>query len=190
MKRPQVRLGGRFRLAIRHLETMREARIFAAAMARSEPWKTLRRSAGDALELLTNPDREVYVAAAGDALAGLLILDMRGAFRGYIQTVLVLPELRNRGIGRRLIRFAERRVFQASPNVFLCVSSFNGRAQRLYQRLGYARVGELRDYIVKGHSEILMRKTRGPLAGFKPRAGRREAKRRSVQQKSEAGASL
>ena len=93
---------------------------------------------------------------------------MRGAFRGYIQTVLVLPGLRNRGIGRGLIRFAERRVLSASPNVFLCVSSFNRGAQRLYQRLGYAPAGELRDYIVAGYSEILMRKSLGPLADFKP----------------------
>jgi ribosomal protein S18 acetylase RimI-like enzyme len=54
--------------------------------------------------------------------------------------------------------------------VFLCVSSFNERAQKLYQRLGYERVGELPDYVVKGYSEILMRKTRGPIFDFKPGA--------------------
>jgi hypothetical protein len=30
-------------------------------------------------------------------------------------------------------------------------------------------VGELSDYIVQGHSEILLRKTMGPLSTFKPR---------------------
>ena len=35
---------------------------------------------------------------------------------------------------------------------------------RRYQRLGYRLVGELADYIVSGHSELLLRKTRGPLA--------------------------
>ena len=48
----------------------------------------------------------------------------------------------------------------------MCVSSFNGGARRLYERLGYEVVGELTDYIVQGHSEILLRKTVGPLTGY------------------------
>jgi hypothetical protein len=31
-------------------------------------------------------------------------------------------------------------------------------------------IGELADYLVQGHSEILLRKTSGPLNGFRPRA--------------------
>jgi ribosomal protein S18 acetylase RimI-like enzyme len=42
--------------------------------------------------------------------------------------------------------------------MFLCVSSFNDGARRLYERLGYIRVGQLPDYIVDGASEILMHK--------------------------------
>ena len=59
--------------------------------------------------------------------------------------------------------------FRESPNVFLCVSSFNKEAQRLYKRLGYRKVGELKDYVVKGHSEFLMRKSIGPIMGYKAR---------------------
>ncbi len=40
--------------------------------------------------------------------------------------------------------------------MFLCVSSFNGRARALYERHGYRTVGELADYVVDGLSEILM----------------------------------
>lgn len=50
--------------------------------------------------------------------------------------------------------------------LFLTVSSFNTDARRLYRGLGYRVVGTLRDYIVAGHSEILMRKTLGPLTAF------------------------
>jgi ribosomal protein S18 acetylase RimI-like enzyme len=67
-----------------------------------------------------------------------------------------------------MMRFAEERIFRQSPNVFLCVSSFNRRAQKFYERLGYACVGELTDFLVPGHSEILLRKTRGPLLAFTP----------------------
>jgi len=45
----------------------------------------------------------------------------------------------------------------------MCVSDFNTGARRLYERLGYRLVGELTDYIVAGRSELLLRKTGGPL---------------------------
>jgi hypothetical protein len=44
------------------------------------------------------------------------------------------------------------------------------RARALYLRLGYEVVGELRDYLVRGHSEWLLRKSVGPLAEFTPAA--------------------
>jgi ribosomal protein S18 acetylase RimI-like enzyme len=70
-----------------------------------------------------------------------------------------------------MVAFAEQRILKASPNVFMCVSSFNHDARRLYERLGYRVVGELTDYLVHGHSEILLRKTTGPMAGFTSGAG-------------------
>jgi ribosomal protein S18 acetylase RimI-like enzyme len=70
---------------------------------------------------------------------------------------------RGQGIGTALMEFVEQRVLREQPNVFICASSFNPGAQRLYERLGYRRVGELTDFMVAGHSEILYRKTIGPL---------------------------
>lgn len=153
---------------IRPLQNADERRRCAEFMAGSEPWITLRRTYEDGLRFLLDPTREVYVAAIKDAIAGFIVLNLRGPLNGYIQTICVAPERRNLGIGRQLIAFAEERIFRESPNVFLCVSSFNTRAQKLYARLGYDRVGELKDYVVKGHSEILMRKTQGSLADFHP----------------------
>lgn len=142
----------------------------ARIMSSSEPWLTLGRSYESSYELLGDPTREIYAAKQDGDLAGFIILLMQGALVGYIQTVCVAPEHRNRGVGQELLAFAEERIFRESPNVFLCVSSFNTDAQRLYLRLGYELIGELRDYIVRGHSELLMRKTRGPLREFRARA--------------------
>jgi [ribosomal protein S18]-alanine N-acetyltransferase len=97
-------------------------------------------------------------------LSGFLILCLTGAFVGYIQTICIDPGCRGQGLGTRLLAFAEERILSQFPNVFMCVSSFNHDARRLYERLGYRVVGELSDYIVAGHSEILLRKTLGPLA--------------------------
>jgi ribosomal protein S18 acetylase RimI-like enzyme len=166
-------------IAIVRLENEQQVRQCARLMVGSEPWITLRRTYRDCLRLLHDPSREIYLALIEDQMVGFIILAMQGVFRGYIQTVGVKPEWRNRGIGTRLVRFAEERIFRESPNVFICASSFNKRAQALYRRLGYRRVGELKDFVVAGQSEILMRKTIAPLAEFKPspRRQRTTAKR-------------
>ncbi|WP_413038764.1 GNAT family N-acetyltransferase [Roseofilum sp. SID3] len=49
-----------------------------------------------------------------------------------------------------MIDYAEKRIFQSTPNVFICVSSFNPGARKLYERLGYSVIGELHDYIISG----------------------------------------
>ena len=132
-------------------------------MAGTEPWITLRRDDEACLRVMLDETRERYVAYRGDRLAGLLILNVRGAFVGYIQTVCAAPELRGTGVGTEPVRFAEERIFRDFKNVFICVSDFNPGARRLYERLGYSLVGELPDYVIAGHSELLLRKTRGPL---------------------------
>lgn len=155
-------------IRIRRLQGAAEAEWCAHLMSTSEPWITLKRGYDDSLKILTSPTREVYVARADEAMVGFTILIMSGAFIGFIQTIGVAPEWRNRGVGTRLVQFAEERIFKVSPNVFMCVSSFNKDAKRLYERLGYEVVGELKDLIVRGHSEILLRKTIGPATEFAP----------------------
>ena len=102
----------------------------------------------------------------GDELLGFVIIVMQGALVGYIRVLCVDPSVRSQGLGSRLLAFAEERIFRESPNVFLFVSEFNTRARELYKRLGYQQLVEVRDYIAAGYSEVLMRKTIGPLATF------------------------
>jgi len=163
-----IKNNGNVGVEIRKLHHADEAHECARLMAHSEPWITLRRTYDDSMKILSDPSREVYLAVVKDEIVGFIILRMRGAFIGYIQTVGVMPEWRNKGIGSRLIKLAEDRILSETPNVFVCVSSFNKKAQRLYKRLGYEIVGELKDYIVSGHSEILLRKTIAPLTEFIP----------------------
>ena len=153
-------------LVISPLQAEDDARACARLMAASEPWITLGRSYEVSLGIIQDPSREVYLARDETGLVGFLILCMTGAFVGYIQTICIDPARRGQGLGSRLLAFAEQRILQVSPNIFMCVSSFNRDARRLYERLGYKVVGELTDYIVRGHSEFLLRKTLGPLTGF------------------------
>jgi ribosomal-protein-alanine N-acetyltransferase len=144
-----------------------EAEACARLMCTSEPWLTLGRSYEASLAIVRDPTREVYVAEDERGLAGFLVLCLDGAFVGYVQTVCLAPDRRGAGLGTALLAVAERRIAEVSPNVFLCVSSFNPRARALYERLGYEYVGELRDYLVRGHSELLYRKSTGPWSEFR-----------------------
>ncbi len=157
-------------LKIRKLQQENEVHQCAQFMVDSDPWKRLERTYDGSMQMLLDSEREIYVATVGEEVVGFAILQMKGAFVGYIQTLAVFPQWQGQGIGSQLIQFAEERIFSESPNVFMCVSSFNKGAQKLYQRLGYETVGELKDYIVAGHSEILLRKTIAPLVDFTSRA--------------------
>ena len=150
--------------SIARLETDADAEACARLMAGSEPWLTLGRTYEASLAIIRDPTREVFVLRdASGKLSGFLILCLVGAFVGYIQTICIDASRRGQGLGTRLMAFAEQRILSRFPNVFMCVSSFNHDARRLYERLGYQVVGELSDYIIAGHSEILLRKTTGPL---------------------------
>lgn len=151
---------------IRRLEKADEAEACARMMAGSEPWITLGRDYESSLEIVSDLTHEVYLALRDGEILGFVVISMIGAFIGYVKSIYTAPEWRNRGIGSKLMSFVEDRIFHEAPNVFICVSDFNEDAQRLYRRLGYEVVGELKDYLVSGKSEILMRKTIAPLAEF------------------------
>jgi [ribosomal protein S18]-alanine N-acetyltransferase len=152
------------------MQDRREAEMCAGLMASSEPWKTLGRGFDDSLALLLDPSRNVYLGVSDAAILGFIVIVLQGAFVGYIQTIAVTPEWRNHGIGSALLSFAEDLIFRQSPNVFICVSSFNEKAQRLYERLGYRKAGLFDNYVINGSDEILMRKTIGPLKDFNARS--------------------
>ncbi|MGH2376279.1 MAG: GNAT family N-acetyltransferase [bacterium] len=108
---------------------------------------------------------EVSVARQAGRVVGFIWFRLDGTFHhsGYVRWIAVAPKARGRGVGERLMRYAEDRIFRWGPNVYLLVSDFNVRAQAFYSRLGYMKAGALPDYVVKGITERLYRKTRGPI---------------------------
>jgi ribosomal protein S18 acetylase RimI-like enzyme len=152
-------------IQVHAFESTADAAWAAQVMAESEPWATFGTGYERSLNLLSNASRERYLATVAGERAGFLTISMQGAFVGYVQLLGVAPELRGRGVGTALIEFAERRIFGETPNVFICVSDFNHRAQAFYEKMGYRKVGELADFIIAGHAEILLRKSTGPMRG-------------------------
>ncbi|MBM3469961.1 MAG: GNAT family N-acetyltransferase [Armatimonadetes bacterium] len=109
---------------------------------------------------------DLAVASEGGRVLGFIWFHRTGTFRhsGYIQWVAVAPTARGRGVGSGLMRYAEERILKKGPNVLLLVAAFNSRAQAFYKKLGYARVGAIPDYMVRGVTELLYRKTKGPVS--------------------------
>lgn len=131
----------------------------AAVMASSTPWTTLGVSLETCLASTHDPAHRLFVAREGDRFAGIIILHDKGvAGSPYVKSIAVAPDYRSRGVGSSLLSYAEAFYRPSARNIFLCVSSFNTKAQKLYARLGWEKVGELKDYVIPGHDEWLLRK--------------------------------
>ncbi len=131
----------------------------ALLMSQSAPWTILQRGYEKCMQSLEGDFKEVYTVTYNNQFAGFVVLQMVGSFKGYIQTICIKPEHRSKGLGSAVLAFCEERIFKVSRNVFMCVSSFNERAMQLYVKRGYEKVGDLKDFLIKGHSEFLLRKT-------------------------------
>ena len=132
----------------------------ARLMAESDPWIRLGRGYEECLAACEpRPDTLLFIARDGDTACGFALWRERGvAGSPYLVSIGIAEAYRGRGIGSRLLAHGEAYFRPRARHMFLCVSSFNDGARRLYERLGYTRVGELPDYIIDGASEILMHK--------------------------------
>lgn len=135
----------------------------AAMMASSSPWTTMGISYEQCLLGFGGSWRETYVLFYQQKLAGFVVIQPFGSFKGYIQTICISEEFRGKGFGKHLLHFCEAKILETSPNVFICVSSFNTGAIKLYQEFGFKLVGELNDFVKTGFTELLLRKTIGPM---------------------------
>ncbi len=132
----------------------------ARLMASNEPWITLKRNLEGCRATLARAGTELFIARSSDAAPpiGFILLAPYG-FAGspYIASIAVTADGRSRGVGAQLLAFAEER-YRDRSHLFLLVSSFNHRAQQFYRRHAFEFVGELKDYLVSGHSELIFRK--------------------------------
>lgn len=139
--------------------TVSELEWCARVMASNEPWITLRRDLDGCRTTLNRAGTELFAARdqEGEPLGFILLAPFGFAASPYIASIGVAPEARGLGVGSQLMAFAEQH-FAGRGHLFLLVSSFNQRAQHFYREHGYQFIGELTDYIVPGHSELIFHK--------------------------------
>jgi ribosomal protein S18 acetylase RimI-like enzyme len=80
----------------------------------------------------------VFVARERDALAGYVALRRESERSLLIEQLLVTPAYQRRGVGRRLLAYAEGyAVTERVPALRVVVETSNHRARDLYRRLGF-----------------------------------------------------
>jgi ribosomal-protein-alanine N-acetyltransferase len=140
--------------------------VCALMMSETDPWITLDMNYDQCLKAFEGGSKEVYAARLNNEVIGFVIIQISGTFAGYIQTICINKEFRGNGFGKRLLLFCEERILKISPNIFICVSSFNKGAIKLYYEFGFKLVGELENFVKEGFNELLLRKTVGPRVGY------------------------
>jgi len=105
---------------------------------------------------------DLYVAIVDDTIVGFLWFVRQGAFArsGYVRLLGVATGWQGRGVGTRLMDFAEEILFADDKDVFLLTYAPNQAAQRFYRRRGYEQVGVLAKYSGPGVDELIHRKRR------------------------------
>lgn len=141
----------------------------AAIMCSTDPWITLKRTHNDCLQSLRGTGKEVYTVLLEGKVVGVVVLQLLGTFRIYLQSICIAESARGKGVGGQVLGFLEDRIFSESPNFFLCVSKFNQGAQKLYYSRGFKLVGEIEDFVIEGQSELLLRKSIGSFTSFIPK---------------------
>lgn len=155
------------KVEIKKLRTQKQKELCARWQVASDPWKTLGASYERCLEGFSDRNKFCFLIRFENSPIGFLILIKQGVLRGYIATIFIAPEYQGKGFGSQVIAFAEKELFKEFPNVFLCVSSFNKKAEKLYRRLGYSKIGVLKDFFVSGYDETILRKSRGPISSHR-----------------------
>ncbi len=130
----------------------------AQVMAATDPWRARGRSLERCLASVNRPGGELYLARRGEEPLGFILLHPTGMVgQPYVALVAVAAEARGGGMGKRLLAFAEKR-YPGAQHIFLCVTNINHGARRLYERVGYRKVGEIPDFSGPGLSELIMYK--------------------------------
>jgi aspartate/methionine/tyrosine aminotransferase/RimJ/RimL family protein N-acetyltransferase len=132
-------------------------------MASSSPWSRLQFGIEQCEKLLRSRALQLWGCKDGESVVGFAALRPDGIEgEPLLEYICVDQEQRGKHVGSSLIEALEAYCKKKRDrNIYLFVSDFNLHAIRLYERLGYFRVGAIPDYNVYGQTEYLYRKALG-----------------------------
>lgn len=151
-------LGGGLRLAPM---SATDAAWAGATCAAIEPWLSYPFSAAELTAFFAErePGAPRFVVALDGRMAGALVVRSRWLRGPYVHMLAVAPPLQGRGIGARLLAWAEAEARAAADrNLWIAVTETNSGARRLYERCGFGVVAPLPGLVRDDRVELLMRK--------------------------------
>ena len=115
----------------------------------SHPWDK------ESIESVINDDNKICIVAVDESLIGYIyasfVLD-----EAEIGNICIVPECRGQGVGRSLIdSMLSDLKSRGVCKVFLEVESDNESAIRLYERSGFVKYNQRRDYYGPGRDALL-----------------------------------
>lgn len=107
----------------------------------------------------------MLTAKEGEIIRGFVWMQKQAVFglSDYVRLIAVEEGQQGRGIGQFLMMAVEVLAQKSGPNLFVLTSMDNFAAQNFYLRLGYEQIGTIRNYILPGADELLLRKTWGTI---------------------------
>jgi ribosomal protein S18 acetylase RimI-like enzyme len=100
------------------------------------------------------PNVFFLVAETGDRIVGTVLATHDGR-KGWINRLAVDASWRKRGIGRRLVLEAERRLAAAGMEIFAClIEDGNAASMQVFRRLGYQKHPEIIYFAKRQYPDI------------------------------------
>jgi ribosomal protein S18 acetylase RimI-like enzyme len=147
-------------LALRPL-TADAAEELGPALAAIPPWSVIgwpaeRMTLGLKRQL---PSVKRFEVLSDGSCAGIIVILDPFLLGPYLQLLAVLPGFQGRKLGLRLLQWMEAEARRAEARqLWVCVSTFNIRAQAFYERFGFEAVAVLDKLMSDASDEIFMRK--------------------------------
>ena len=110
---------------------------------------------------ISDPETVVLVATIAGEVVGFAIMKF-GDLEAHLHLLAVAPKQRRSGIGRAMMEWLEKSCGTAGmQNVRLEVRANNDRAHAFYERLGYRKLGQIREYYDRRETAVVFGKRLG-----------------------------
>ena len=141
--------------------TPEAAQLLGTELAAIDPWARAGYTGERLASFFAQSEHAVsrYRMMLSGSLTGVLVVRHNWLHGPYLHFIGLLPQFHGQGIGGIVLAWFEAEARRASRrNLWLCVSSYNVAARRLYERHGFRLAAELDDLVIDGFDELLMRK--------------------------------
>jgi len=138
-----------------HADLPKIVEIDSAAFA--QPWSMLSFQAA-----LDDPVRSIAIVIESEGVVCGFGVAWHVKDEGEIATLAVDESQRGKGLGEKIVRaLVQELTTRGAAQIFLEVRPSNGGAQSLYKKIGFAQIGQRRNYYANGEDAIVMRKRNG-----------------------------